>query len=141
MIWNKENDIILSIEEKTQDTQNKQVFHKWWDKNDKRQKWLQYIYDNCWEDCMRTFLAENWTMWVTRKSWLVWANGYRDYGICQINAWWHKDILWHWWKQYFADWFYNPYKQMDYCIKLFKWWTRFYAYPYRYERTKDIIIN
>lgn len=120
------------------------VINNWWDKNDIRQTWLQYLLDNWGEDAMRTFLAENWTMWLTRKSDLVWSNGYRDYWICQINAWYHSEILWWWgnywsWK-YFAEWFYDPYKQMDKCIDKFKWWTKFYAYPYRYERTKSIIV-
>lgn len=89
---------------------------------------------------MRTFLAENWTMEILRVSWLVWANGYRDVGICQTNIWWHKEILWGSnWKRY-KDWFYDPYKQMDYCIKLYKWGTKFYAYTHRYKRTKDIVI-
>lgn len=88
---------------------------------------------------MRTFLAENWTMWVTRKSGLVWNNWYRDYGICQINAWYHPEILWNG-DKYFVDWFYDPYKQMDHCIKKFKWGTTFYAYKHRYVRTRDIVI-
>ena len=89
---------------------------------------------------MRTFLAENWTMWITRKSGLIWNNWYRDYWICQINAWYHPEILGNW-DKYFADWFYDPYKQMDHCIKKFKSWTTFYAYPHRFNRTKQIVIN
>lgn len=94
---------------------------------------------------MRTFLAESWTMWITRKSGLVWANWYRDYWICQTNVWYHPYVLrWEWyaywsWK-YFKEWFYDPYKQMDHCIKLFKWWTVFYAYKHRYDRTRDIKV-
>jgi len=90
---------------------------------------------------MRTFLAENWTMWITRKSGLIWVNWYRDYWICQINAWWHPEILGNWNGKYFADWFYDPYKQMDHCIKKFKNWTTFYAYPHRFNRTKEIVVN
>jgi len=89
---------------------------------------------------MRTFLAENWTMWIIRKSTIIWKNWYRDYWICQINAGWHPEILWKW-DKYFIDWFYDPYKQMDFCIKKFKEGTTFYAYPYRYQRTKDIVIK
>lgn len=94
---------------------------------------------------MRTFLAENWTMGITTKSGMVWANWYSDYWICQTNVGYHPQALWGKWKpywswEYFAEWFYDPYKQMDHCIELFKWGTVFYAFKHRYARTKQIII-
>jgi len=79
-------------------------------------------------------------MWIDRKSWLVWANWYSDYWLCQINIGWHPDVLW-WsnWKK-FKDWFYDPYKQLDYCNKLFTSWTRFYWYDVRYKVAHKIKV-
>ncbi len=114
------------------------VLHKWWAKNDEKQKWLQYILDKWWEDMVRTFLAENWTMWITRRSEKIWYNWYYDFGICQINSWYHPEILWQ--KRKFADWFYDPYKQIDKCIELYNQWTKLWWYDHRFERTKDILI-
>lgn len=88
---------------------------------------------------MRTFLAENTSMWITTRWEKIWKNNHYDRGICQINSWYHPEILWGDAKQ-FQEWFYNPYKQMDKCIELYKSWTKFWGYDYRFERTKDILI-
>jgi len=121
------------------------VIHEWWAKDDVRQDYLQYLLDNWGEDAMRTFLAESWTMDLTRKSWLVWSNWYSDYGMCQTNTGYHPYVLrWEGYAygsgKYFKEWFYNPYKQMDHCIKMFKGGTIFYAFKHRFERTKAIKV-
>ena len=132
----------LPIKQKTK------VIHKYWSKDDKRQEWLNYLYRKSWydKDLVLTFLAENWNMWITRKSLIVWANWHSDYWICQINTWYHPDILaWNWfaywsWK-YFKEWFYNFHKQADYCIKKYKTWTRFYWYDVRHKVRNKLIFK
>lgn len=128
---------------KTAPVNSKIVYNKNWARDDKRQKWLNYMYrkSNYNKNLMWTFLAENGTMWLTKKSWIVWANWYSDYWICQINSGYHKIILWKWNWKYFADWFYNPYKQMDYCIKLYNQGTRFYGYNVRYKSKNKLIFK
>ena len=117
------------------------VYHKDWFKDDDRQKWLQYALDIWWKDFVLTLLAENWTMWIDRKSLAVWKNGYSDYWLCQINVGYHPEVLlWSNWKR-FKDWFYDPYKQLDYCNKLFQNWTTFYGYHVRYKSEKFLIFK
>ena len=115
------------------------VTHKDWELDDERQKWINYAYNIWGKDFLFTILAENWTMWIDRKSWLVWANWYSEYWICQINVWWHPEILSNWknWKR-FVDRFYDPYKQIDYCWKKYSWWTKFYWYNVRMKIEKKI---
>lgn len=73
-------------------------------------------------------------MWIDRKSYVVWKNWYSDYWICQVNIGYHPEVLSNGsnWKK-FVDWFYDPYKQIDYCYKLFSWWTTFYWYFVRHK--------
>lgn len=117
------------------------IVHNEWNDSDERQEWINYAYKIWWEDFVYTILAENGTMWIDRKSGIVWANWYSDYGLCQINVGRHPEVLW-WsnWKR-FKDWFYNPYKQLDYCNKLFVWWTRFYWYDVRHKVKHKIVFN
>jgi len=123
----------------------RKVLHLWFDKNDERQKWINYAYKISWynKDFILTLTAENYRWTITRPSNIVWANWYRDYWICQVNAGYHPEILrGQWYKypndKYFAEWFLDTYKQIDYCWKLYKWWTKFYWYNVRY-RIKDSI--
>jgi len=125
--------------------QVKRVLHLWINKKDRRQKLLQYAYKKSWydKDMILTFTAENYRWTTTRKSNIIWKNGYRDYWICQVNAWYHPEILrWKGYKypdnRYFSKWFLNPYKQIDYCIKLYKNWTKFYGYNVRYKVKNSI---
>ena len=120
----------------------KYIIHNEWSLEDERQDWINYAYKIWWKDFVLTILAENGTMWIDRKSGMVWANGYSDYWLCQINVWYHKDILSDWknWKR-FKDWFYNPYKQLDYCNKLFITGTRFYWYDVRHKVAHKIDIK
>lgn len=125
-------DVAQAFNEK--ETNKAKIIHKEWDKSDVRQKRLQYAYNLWWKDFVLTIITENWTMWIDRKSYVVWSNWYSDYGICQINIGFHPEVLSNWsnWKK-FVDWFYDPYKQIDYCNKLFKWWTKFYWYNNRFK--------
>lgn len=117
------------------------VIHKYWSKDDERQKWLNYAYKIWWKDFVLTILAENWTMWIDRKSLMVWKNWYSDYWICQVNVGYHPIILgWSNWKR-FKDWFYNPYKQLDYCNKLFQGGITFYGYFNRHKVENKLIFK
>ena len=117
------------------------VKHNERNKNDERQDWINYAYKIWWKDFLLTILAENSTMWIDRKSNMVWANWYSDYWLCQINVWRHPEVLW-WsnWKR-FKDWFYDPYKQLDYCNNLFTNWTRFYWYDVRHKMESKITFK
>lgn len=116
--------------------------HKDWDIWDERQDWLNYAYRKWWIDFVLTILAENGTMWIDRKSNSVWANWYSDFWLCQINIWWHPEVLsWYSnWKM-FHDWFYDPYKQLDYCYWKFAEGTRFYGYDVRHRMQDKIIYD
>jgi len=126
---NQVPDVSKTIDNSTFPTQA--VKHKEWDILDVRQDYINYAYRMWWKDFLLTILAENGTMWIDRKSNAVWANGYSDYGLCQINVWYHPEILWT--TRRFKEWFYNPYKQLDYCWELYSWWTRFYWYDVRHK--------
>jgi len=125
----------------------RKVIHLWIPKNDERQKWINYAYKISWynKDFILTLTAENYRWTTTRKSNRVWANWWSDYWICQVNAWYHPEILsWKSYypnKEYFAKWFLNPYKQIDYCWKLYKWWTKFYGYNVRYKIKNSLKFN
>jgi hypothetical protein len=118
-----------------------QVKHIWFPENDERQKLVKYAYKIGGKDFLLTILAENSTMQIDRKSIIVGSNWYSDYWLCQINIWYHPEILSNWknWKK-FKDWFYDPYKQLDYCQKLFSWWVRFYWYDKRHTVKKNILF-
>lgn len=67
------------------------------------------------------------------RSYIVGSNGYYDYGLCQINKWYHPEIVNN--TKFFTDYKY----QIDQCWKLYKWGTRFYGYDIRYKRAKWLI--
>lgn len=65
--------------------------------------------------------AENALWTIDRPSGLVGNNGYRDYGFCQINKGYHKEIVND--ERFFTDakW------QLEQCYKLYKGGTTFYG--------------
>jgi hypothetical protein len=70
-----------------------------------------------------TFIAEG-DFDENKRSHIKGSNGAYDYGICQINAGYHKEIVsdprfqdWHW--------------QLEQCVKLYKGGTKFYGYKVR----------
>lgn len=65
--------------------------------------------------------AENGTFDPKRKSTWVGSNGYRDYGLCQINKGFHPEIVGD--SRFFTDWKW----QADQCYRLYKGGTVFYG--------------
>lgn len=111
---------------------DKKVKHKYWPDDD-RQDWLNYLYKKSWydKDILYTFLWENWTFELLRKSNQIWSNWYYDFWLCQLNKQHHAQFI------NSAE-FKNPYKQLDYCLWVrndakAKWRlaTTFYAYNKR----------
>ena len=124
------------------EVKNKKIAHKGWSIDDERQDWLNYAYKLWGKDFVLTLLAENGTMSIDRKSGSIWVNWYSDYWLCQINIGYHKAILSDWKNgKKFADWFYDPYKQLDYCYKLYSNWTKFYWYDVRHRMVTSINFN
>lgn len=68
-----------------------------------------------------TFEGENGLWTEDRRSRIVGANGYYDYGLCQINKGFHYDIVKN--PKFFTDWKW----QAEKCIELMKGGTRFYG--------------
>lgn len=67
-----------------------------------------------------TFIAEG-DFNLKRRSDLKGANGYYDWGICQINEGYHKKIVRD--PRFFTDWKF----QVEQCVKLYKGGTTFYG--------------
>ena len=114
--------------------------HEW---KDERNEWLSYMYEKSWydKDMILTFLSENDNMGLNRPSNATWFNGQRAYWICQLYYTYHKDFI-------NSEDFKNPYRQMDYCIWVWKdakkrWIipTTFYAYSFRHNASKKLIFN
>lgn len=107
------------------------IYKKHFEKEDPRQDLINYAYKVGWKDFLLTLDGENWLWTTNRKSNIIWANWYYDFGICQLNKKYHKDFIN---SQEFQD----PYKQVDYCfgvwqdaIKKWRLKTTFYAYRHR----------
>lgn len=82
-------------------------------------------------DLVLTLIWENGTFRVDRKSMVIGSNGYYDYGLCQLNYWYHKKFI-------DSPDFNNWEKQLDYCIgvrddaiRKGRLETTFYAYNIR----------
>lgn len=107
------------------------ILHKGWNKDDEKQKILNKLYQiSSWDlDFVWTVLWENWNLNKNLRSYIVWANWYYDYWLCQINKGYHKEIVNH------KD-FYNLDFQIQKCWELYKWGTKFYG-----KKHKDKMIS
>ena len=86
-----------------------------------QQIYIDYAYQiSQSEDFVFTLEAENGLWSHDRVSILPGANGYRDYGFCQISLYYHPKIV-------KDPRFNDPYWQLDQCWKLFKGGTKFYG--------------
>lgn len=107
------------------------IYKKYFEKEDPRQDLINYAYKVGWKDFLLTLDGENWLWTANRKSNIIWANWYYDFGICQLNKKYHKSFI-------NSKEFEDPYKQVDYCfgvwqdaIKKWRLKTTFYAYRHR----------
>lgn len=98
-----------------------EVRKKGWSKEDSY--WIQYAYNisDCDKGFIAKMLAENGEVTHDRRSDIIGKNGYYDYGFCQINRGYHKDIVDD--PRFLADkeW------QIKACYNLWKNGTTFYA--------------
>jgi hypothetical protein len=68
------------------------------------------------------------------RSYIVWNNWYYDRWICQINKWYHPEIV--------KD---PNFKDVDFqvkkCWELYKGWTKFYWKRHKEKMISKLIIN
>lgn len=124
------------IENKGQEekpTAKRKVIRNDWEFSDKRQDYINYIYERAWKDALLTFTGENTKWTIDRPSTHTWFNGQRAYWFCQLYYTYHKEFI------NSAE-FKDPYKQLDYCLGVWedakKRWilaTTFQAYPWRHK--------
>lgn len=127
-----------------------EVYHKKWDKKDHKQEILNKFiqewkkqgmtYDNKdhkenLKDMLGTFLWENGNMNMQLRSYVVWSNGYYDYGLCQVNKWYHPKIVND--KRFFTDIDF----QIENCVKLYRWGTKFYWARHKEKMKKNLVFN
>jgi len=96
--------------------------------SEKQNEIINYAYDiSNSKDFIYTLKAENGTLDPKRKSNVRGANGYWDWGLCQLNYQWHSQFID---SPEFNDWR----KQIDYCWEVFKKRpSAFYGYFNRYK--------
>lgn len=114
------------------------AYRKSWGIDDKRNKWISYAYENSGysQDMILTFASENDSWGLNRPSDFTGYDGKNAYGFCQLYPNWHQKFIS---SQDFQD----PYKQLDYCIGVWKdaeargiLAETFHAYPNR-ELARD----
>ena len=75
---------------------------------------LSYAYNISGEkDFVKTLVAENGTVDPQPKSDIIGANGFSDYGLCQLNRQWHYKFI-------NSEDFKDPFKQIDYCYGVYQ---------------------
>ena len=90
------------------------LVHKWFSKEDPKQKMVQYAYKLWWMDFVKLIECENWQRKLDRK--VRDRKGYA-YWLCQINEWYHKIP-----EEYLTNWV----VAVEYCYKKWKQGTPFY---------------
>lgn len=115
---------------------NKSCYHYGFTSGSVAQLYISYacLISNADQDFVLTMNAENGGWNIDRRSGLIWANWYYDYGLCQINKWYHPEIV-------NDKRFYTDYKRhIEQCRNLYKWGTRFYGFDVRYKRAKGLVL-
>ena len=89
------------------------LIHKWFKRDDLRQKYVQYAYKLGWMDFVKLIECEagNWSIFTKGDSWHAW-------GLCQLNDNYHKVS-----EEYKNTW----QVQIETCYKKRKGWTIFYG--------------
>ena len=88
------------------------LIHKWFKRDDPKQKMVAYAYKLWWMDFVKLIECENWN-WNIKA---VWDSG-KAFWLCQMNTNYHKLPT-----EYKTNWV----VQVEYCYKKRKNWTKFY---------------
>jgi len=88
------------------------LIHKWFKRDDPKQKMVAYAYKLWWMDFVKLIECENWN-WSIKA---VWDSG-KAFWLCQMNTNYHKLPA-----EYKTNWV----VQVEYCYKKRKSWTKFY---------------
>ena len=88
------------------------LIHKWFKRDDPKQKMVAYAYKLWWMDFVKLIECENWN-WNIKA---VWDSG-KAFWLCQMNTNYHKLPT-----EYKTNWV----VQVEYCYKKRKSWTKFY---------------
>lgn len=105
------------------------IVHKWFQKDDERQKMVQYAFKLGWLDFVKLIECEN-------GNWDIKAIGDdgHAFGLCQMNDLYHK----------VSDEYKNSRQvQIEYCYQKWTWGTKFY-WPSRIvkgQRCSDYVAN
>lgn len=88
------------------------LVHKWFSREDIRQKYVQYAYKLWGMDFVKLLECENgnWNPKAVGDSW-------KAFWLCQMNTNYHKLP---------AEYKDNRVVQVEYCYKKWKWWTKYY---------------
>ncbi len=130
--------------EKLTDKKWDYINHNWFALDDIRQSYIDKFYNEALEqwlnkeeaiDMIATFLWENWKMDYKLRSYQIGANGYYDYGLCQINKWYHPKIVNN------KDFFTNVDFQIANCVHLYKGGTVFYGAKHKEKMKKYLTFN
>ena len=88
------------------------LIHKWFKRDDPKQKMVAYAYKLWWMDFVKLIECEN----GNRNIKAVWDSG-KAFWLCQMNTNYHKLPT-----EYKTNWV----VQVEYCYKKRKSWTKFY---------------
>ena len=88
------------------------LVHKWFKKEDEKQKMVQYAYKLWGLDFVKLIECENGN-WNIKA---IWDSG-KAFWLCQMNTNYHK----------LPDWYKDTWQvQVEYCYKKWKWGTKYY---------------
>lgn len=88
------------------------LIHKWFKRDDPKQKMVAYAYKLWWMDFVKLIECENWN----RDIKAVW-DSWKAFWLCQINTNYHRLP-----ENFKTDWR----VQIEECYRKWKWWTKFY---------------
>jgi hypothetical protein len=97
------------------------LIHKWFKRDDPKQKMVAYAYKLWWMDFVKLIECENWN----RNIKAVWDSG-KAFWLCQMNTNYHKLP-----EDYYTTW----QVQVELCYQKWKEWTKFY-WPSRIVKGK-----
>lgn len=89
--------------------------------SEEQQKYIDYAWDISHDKKFIEMIEGESSAWeIDKKSIKIGANGYYDYGFCQINKGWHPEV--------FTDQFFTNYEyQLNICWKYFSGGVKFYG--------------